>query len=150
MIGSENSNNAPENKVLTVNPQNFNISRGQNENKLLKNRFFFSPLASSNKINHLCRKYNFVKGKNMKQSEIKRLIETTVEVTVEKLLNRKELEVPRTQEEWLTTSEAAKMIGISPYRLRMLKDKFEHQKSGDAQSGRLLFKKSSLLESYIR
>ena len=86
----------------------------------------------------------------MKQLEIKRLIETTVEVTVEKLLNRKELEVARTQEEWLTTSEAAKMIGISPYRLRMLKDKFEHQKSGDAQSGRLLFKKSSLLESYIR
>ena len=73
-----------------------------------------------------------------------------VELTVEKLLSRKELEDARTKEEWLTTSEAAKMIGLSPYRLRMLKDKFEHQKCGDAQSGRLLFKKSSLLESYIR
>lgn len=82
----------------------------------------------------------------MKRTEV----EMIVELTLEKLLNRKELEDARTKEEWLPTSEAARMIGLSPYRLRMLKDKFEHKKSGDAQSGRLLFKKSSLLESYIR
>ena len=57
----------------------------------------------------------------MKRTEI----EMIVELTVEKLLSRKELEDARTKEEWLTTSEAAKMIGLSPYRLRMLKDKFE-------------------------
>ena len=48
MIGSENSNNVLENKVLTVEPPNFNIPRGQNEIKVLKNRFFFTPLAYNN------------------------------------------------------------------------------------------------------
>lgn len=82
----------------------------------------------------------------MKKSEI----ELIVEMTIEKVLGRKELENARTKEEWLPTSEAARIIGLSPYRLRMLKDRFEHKKAGDFQSGRLLFKKSSLLENYAR
>lgn len=82
----------------------------------------------------------------MKKSEV----ELVVEMTIEKFFRRQELESARTKEEWLPTAEAAKIIGLSPYRLRMLKDKFEHRKAGEFQSGRLLFKKSSLLENYIR
>lgn len=82
----------------------------------------------------------------MKRSEI----ELIVNLTVEKVLAMKDLETAKSKDEWLTTSEAARMIGLSPYRLRMIKDRFEHVKSGDEQSGRLLFKKSSLLENYIR
>ena len=82
----------------------------------------------------------------MKKSEI----ELIVEMTVEKLMARQELVNAKTKEEWLPTDEAAKIIGLSPYRLRMLKDRFVYKKAGEFQSGRLLFKKSSLLENYAR
>lgn len=81
----------------------------------------------------------------MKRSEI----ELIVTMTVEKVLAIKDLEVKQ-NDEWLTTSEAARMLGLSPFRLRMIKDRFDHKKCGDTQSGRLLFKKSSLLENYTR
>lgn len=50
----------------------------------------------------------------------------------------------------VTTSEAAKMLGITTRRLRELKHKFRYTKSGRNQQGRLLFDANTLQERYTR
>lgn len=72
--------------------------------------------------------------------------------SIEKIANRVALlikgeDVP--EGEYITTSEAARILGISSDRLRHLKDKFPHVKSGINGQGKLLFLKSALLGKYI-
>ena len=50
--------------------------------------------------------------------------------------------------EMVSTEEAAKILSISTDRLRRIKDRFPHIKVGDSKQGKLLFVRSSLLESY--
>ena len=75
-------------------------------------------------------------------------IEKIVDLTVEKVLDALEKRNNLATNEWVGTSEAAKVLGISPFRLRELKHHFECRKVGKAQSARLLFRKATLLENY--
>ena len=79
-------------------------------------------------------------------------IEQIVEMAVEKVMSRMGTLAPRpTGDEWLTTSEAAHLLGLSQFRLRQIKHRFDYRKDGDPQkSGRLLFRRSSLLDNYLR
>lgn len=51
-------------------------------------------------------------------------------------------------EEWVRTSEAAAILGITESWLRKTKNRYPHTKGGDGQQGNLLFLKSSLIKSY--
>ena len=44
-----------------------------------------------------------------------------------------------------TTSEAAKILGISPSYLRRIADRYPHIKQGEGKQARLLFRKEALL-----
>ena len=59
---------------------------------------------------------------------------------VAKLLRRERMD------EMVTTEEAAAILGITPSRMRQIKDKFPHAKKGASMQGRLLFRKADLLE----
>lgn len=50
--------------------------------------------------------------------------------------------------EYLTTKEAAKMLGISEMHLRRLK--LPHISHGDGQQARHLYEKDTLLENYLQ
>ncbi len=50
----------------------------------------------------------------------------------------------------VTTKEAAKILGITPRRLRQIKERFGYVKDGDNMQGRLLFNADTLSEFYIR
>lgn len=58
---------------------------------------------------------------------------------VARLLRRDELP------DMVTTEEAAGILGITPSRMRQIKDKFPHAKKGDKMQGKLLFRKADLL-----
>ena len=49
----------------------------------------------------------------------------------------------------LSTKEAAALLGISPSRVRAIKDRLPHVKVGDDKRGRLLFRRDGLLEAYL-
>lgn len=44
-----------------------------------------------------------------------------------------------------TTSEAAKILGISPAYLRRIADRYPHIKQGEGKQARLLFRKEGLV-----
>ena len=44
-----------------------------------------------------------------------------------------------------TTSEAAKILGISPAYLRRIADRYPHVKQGEGKQARLLFRKEALV-----
>ncbi len=48
----------------------------------------------------------------------------------------------------VSTEEAAKILGITPDRMRHIKDRFPHIKAGGNKQGKLLFVRDSLLTSY--
>lgn len=52
-------------------------------------------------------------------------------------------------EEYVTTKEAARLLGISQKRLRQIKDRFPHTKQGDNGQGRLRFLRCGLMKSYV-
>ena len=82
----------------------------------------------------------------------KKEVEQIVEMVVEKVMIRMESGKPeQIMDDWVTTSEAARLLGLSQFRLRQIKERFNYRKDGDPKkNGRLLFERSSLLESYIR
>lgn len=57
---------------------------------------------------------------------------------VAKIIKRDELP------ELVTTEQAASILGISPARMRQIKDKFPHVKKGTDKQGKLLFSKKAL------
>lgn len=57
-------------------------------------------------------------------------------------------EQPAVDGEYVSTREAAEILRVSPDRMRRLKDKFPHVKIGLNGQGKLLFLKSSLVQSY--
>ena len=50
--------------------------------------------------------------------------------------------------EMVPTKVAAQILGISPARLRAIKDQFPHVKNGCNNQGKLLFKRDALLRVY--
>ena len=66
-------------------------------------------------------------------------------------LVRKDMEKELAKEpEMVSTEEAARILSISPRRLRELKDRFPHIKSGESKQGKLLFVRNALLREYAR
>lgn len=59
---------------------------------------------------------------------------------VAKLLRRDELP------DMVTTEEAAGILGITPSRMRQIKDRFPHMKKGANMQGKLLFHKAELIQ----
>lgn len=51
---------------------------------------------------------------------------------------------------YITCKEAAEILGISPDRLRHIKDRFNCKKVGSHQQGRVLFRADTLMECYLR
>lgn len=74
----------------------------------------------------------------------KKEIEKVVEMTVDTLLTKFQGSTPKPAEKWITSAEAAKILGFSTYRLRMIKDQFQYKKDKSAKNGRLLFLQSSI------
>jgi hypothetical protein len=58
---------------------------------------------------------------------------------VAKLIKRDELP------DFVTTTEAASILGISTGRMRQIKDKFPHVKKGADRQSKLLFRKADLM-----
>lgn len=78
-------------------------------------------------------------------------LEQIVEMVVEKVMSRIETPKPLSNtDDWVTTSEAARLLGLSQFRLRQIKNRFNYRKDGEKKSGRLLFERSSLLDNYLR
>ena len=50
----------------------------------------------------------------------------------------------------VTAKEAASILGISPDRLRHIKDRFDCVKSGEGKQSRLLFNADTLLKCYTQ
>ena len=48
------------------------------------------------------------------------------------------------------TKEAARLLGLTPNYLRSMKNRFPHVKVGGNRQGRILFKRSELLENYTK
>lgn len=57
---------------------------------------------------------------------------------------------PKQDPEMVTTAEAARILGITPGRLRHIKDRFPYVKAGDSKQSSLLFVKSGLIDNYTR
>ena len=51
--------------------------------------------------------------------------------------------------EYVTTSQAARMLNLSTSRLYHIKHWLTHKKAGDKQQGRLLFRADTLLDDYL-
>lgn len=66
---------------------------------------------------------------------------------VAKIIKR-ELEKKETAEEWVDANEAASILKISRSRIYQIKNRLEYIKTGDKDQGKLLFKKSTLIEGY--
>ncbi len=64
------------------------------------------------------------------------------------LVERRLRERLDTAPEMVTTEEAARILKITPDRLRHIKDRFPHTKSGSKQQGKLLFKRDALIQAY--
>jgi hypothetical protein len=64
------------------------------------------------------------------------------------LVGKKVVEMTKEEPEMVSTVEAARILSISPDRMRRIKDRFPHIKEGDAKQGKLLFVRESLLRNY--
>lgn len=51
-------------------------------------------------------------------------------------------------EEWVSTSEAARILGISETWLRKTKDNYPHVKGGDSKQSTLRFLRSGLIKGF--
>ena len=54
------------------------------------------------------------------------------------------------QQEWISTEEAASILGITPKHLRETKERYPYIKNGDNPQGCLRFLRSALMESYAK
>jgi len=71
-----------------------------------------------------------------------------VALAVIRMLDEKK-KINKEEEEWVTTKEAAQILGISVRYLTQIKDRFPHTKQGGYEAGHLRFLKSGLMENYI-
>lgn len=53
-------------------------------------------------------------------------------------------------QEWISTKEAALILGMTQGNLRRCKDKYPHIKNGDNGQGNLRFLRSALIESFAK
>lgn len=89
----------------------------------------------------------------MKKEELEKLVEKiaqrTANIVMEQLKGKSQVQIPGIDpDEYVDSKEAARMLGLTPNYLRTMKEKFPHIKVGENNQGRVLFKKSALLNSY--
>ena len=87
----------------------------------------------------------------MTKEQLQQLAEMTAERTAAIVLKKIESKMAHQQvpeNDLVDTAEAARLLGISPAYMRIIKDRFPHVKLGDSPKGRLMFKKSELLANY--
>lgn len=70
------------------------------------------------------------------------LSQKTIDAIVDAVVQR--LQQPQT--EYVRTSEAAKILGVSEAYLRQTKGKYSYKKSSDKQQGALMFRKDTLIK----
>lgn len=76
------------------------------------------------------------------ENEINEIARRTALIVFKKLSEeRKRESVP----EMVTTAEAAKILRITPGRMRQIADKYPHVKQGESKQAQLLFVRSALL-----
>lgn len=83
----------------------------------------------------------------MTRKEIELLCERAAEKAVEKY--RSAIGIKADVGEYVTTKEAARILGLTETYFRTIKDRFPHRK-GEGPTGRLLFLKSALLPTYTK
>lgn len=54
------------------------------------------------------------------------------------------------QQEWISTEEAASILGITPKHLRATKERYPYIKNGDNPQGGLRFLRSALVENFAK
>lgn len=84
----------------------------------------------------------------MKKDELNEIVERIANRVIDKVLNAigKSAEEP----EYITSAQAARILGISDSYLRVIKDRFTTKKIGNNRQGRVLFRKDTLLKEYER
>ena len=70
------------------------------------------------------------------------LSQTSVKAIAQEVAN---IMLQRQTPDLCTTSEAAKILGITPAYLRRIADRYPHVKQGEGKQARLLFRKEALL-----
>lgn len=76
------------------------------------------------------------------------LSQNSIEQIAERVVQLMKDDMP--EGDYVTSSEAASILGISTDRLRHLKHKFPHVKAGINGQGKLLFLRSGLLGNYVK
>lgn len=82
----------------------------------------------------------------MTKEEMKKVAEMTAKIVVKELRG----ELPGSDEDLVDSKEAARILGITPNYLRIIKDRFPHVKIGGNQQGRILFLRRELIASYTK
>ncbi|MBR1879152.1 MAG: hypothetical protein IJ804_00110 [Prevotella sp.] len=82
---------------------------------------------------------------NLSDKQIEQIAVKTAKIVLRKL--REDEEPPS---EYVPVKEAARILGLTEYRMRRIKDKFPHIKNGQNNQGRLLFLRDSLLKEYAK
>lgn len=83
----------------------------------------------------------------MSNEEMKKVAEMTAKIVVKELRGST---LPSSDEDLVDSKEAARILGITPNYLRIIKDRFPHVKVGGKQQGRILFRKAELLVNYTK
>ena len=71
------------------------------------------------------------------------LSQKTIDAIVDAVVQRLQ---QQPQTEYVRTSEAAKILGVSEAYLRQTKGKYSYKKSSDKQQGALMFRKDTLIK----
>ena len=82
----------------------------------------------------------------MNKKEMNEIVDLIANRVVDRVLNAigKSAEEP----EYITSAQAARILGISDTYIRVIKDRFTTKKIGNSRQGRVLFRKDTLLQEY--
>ena len=77
---------------------------------------------------------------NISTHDIDAIAHKTATILLNKLLKEKDRHYP----DLITTKEAARILNITPARMRQIKDQYPYEKRGEGKQAKLLFKRDSL------
>ena len=88
----------------------------------------------------------------MKIEDMKKLTEMIAQRTADIVMERISCSAfpKENEDEYVSSEEAANILGVTPSYLRSMKNKFPHKKVGNHSQGRVFFLKSGLLDNYIK
>ena len=70
------------------------------------------------------------------------------DLVADKLEKKKDVKV-LSEPEYVNTNEAARILGVSPNYLRIVKDKYPHIKTGEHKQARIMFRRDALLNVFV-